>query len=141
MDNVVNVEECSNQIRIADQEHYDFGSVNGKEKAICKYCKHAYVVGSGTKGLIDHHKTYKMRFGQRSIEPLFKPISRTTARRDIMSMNEIERAILLTMLGKIPGRIAITSDMWISSNQKRGYMTVTPQFIDSSWQLQSRLLS
>ncbi|KAK2665887.1 hypothetical protein Ddye_004461 [Dipteronia dyeriana] len=218
VDNLINVEESSSQIRSADQvterkrkfrstvwEHYDFGSVNGKEKAICKYCKHAYVVGSGTKGLIDHQKPCKMRFGQRSIEvyqnqsllsgkrairnsvsscltlaaqhfdyevsrielsrmilmhdyplkmvehegfrdytrslqPLFKPISRTTARRDIMSMYEIERASLLTMLGKILGRIAITLDMWTARNQKRGYMTVTSHFIDSSWQLQSRLL-
>ncbi|KAK2653230.1 hypothetical protein Ddye_013086 [Dipteronia dyeriana] len=76
----------------------------------------------------------------RSLQPLFKPISRTTAIRDIMSMYEIERASLLTMLGKFPGRIAITSDMWTTGNQKRGYMTVTSHFIDSSWQLQSRLL-
>ncbi|KAK2641615.1 hypothetical protein Ddye_023378 [Dipteronia dyeriana] len=76
----------------------------------------------------------------RSLQPLFKPVSKTTAKRDIMSMYEIERASLLTMLGKIPGKIAITSDIWIASNQKRGYMTVTSHFIDSSWQLQSRLL-
>ena len=76
----------------------------------------------------------------RTLQPLFKPISRTTARRDIMSMYEIERASLLAMLGKIQGRIAITSDMWTASNQKRGYMTVTSHFIDDSWKLQSRLL-
>ncbi|KAK2648732.1 hypothetical protein Ddye_016221 [Dipteronia dyeriana] len=76
----------------------------------------------------------------RSLHPLFKPISRITARRDIMSMYEIERKSLLTMLGKIPGRIAITSYMWTTSNQKRGYMTVMSHFIDNSWQLQSRLL-
>ncbi|TXG48267.1 hypothetical protein EZV62_027561 [Acer yangbiense] len=59
----------------------------------------------------------------RSLQPLFKPISRTTARRDIMSMYELERASLLSILGKILGRIAITSDMWTASNQKRGRLS------------------
>ncbi|KAK2646269.1 hypothetical protein Ddye_021464 [Dipteronia dyeriana] len=142
VDNVVNVEESSNQIRYADQvterkrkfrstdwEHYDFGSVNGKEIAICKYCKHAYDVGSGKRAIgndgsscltlaaqhfhyevsrIDisrmilmHGYPLKMveheRFKDytRSLQPLFKPISRTTARRDIMSMYEIKRFFLL----------------------------------------------
>ncbi|TXG60992.1 hypothetical protein EZV62_012355 [Acer yangbiense] len=215
--NVVNIEESSTQPNSEDQvgqrkrkfrsqvwEHYQFVSVNGVEKAVCNYCKHGYAIGSGTKGLIDHQKTCKMRFGQRrmdlyqshlsgkmakgdsgsscltlatqhfdsdvskvelsrmivlhdyplsmvdhlgfrdftrSLQPLFKPISRQTIRKDIMSMYEEERARSLSMLGKIPGRIAITSDLLTASNQKRGYMTVTSHFIDESWQLQSRLLS
>ena len=76
----------------------------------------------------------------RSLQPLFKPISRFTIKRDIMSMYDEERARSLSMLAKIQGRIAITSDLWTASNQKRGYMTVTSHFIDESWQLQSRLL-
>ena len=29
-------------------------------------------------------------------------------------------------------RVAITMDMWTSSNQKRGFMSVTTHFIDKS---------
>ncbi|KAK2641318.1 hypothetical protein Ddye_023081 [Dipteronia dyeriana] len=58
-----------------------------------------------------------------------------------MSMYDEKKARSLSMLGKIPGRIAITSDLWTGSNQKKGYITVTSHFIDESWQLQSQLLS
>ncbi|KAK2642295.1 hypothetical protein Ddye_024058 [Dipteronia dyeriana] len=57
-----------------------------------------------------------------------------------MSMYDEEKARSLSMLGKILGRIAVTSDLWTASNQKRGYMIVTSHFIDESWQLQSRIL-
>ncbi|KAF7812050.1 zinc finger BED domain-containing protein RICESLEEPER 2-like [Senna tora] len=39
-----------------------------------------------------------------------------------------------------PSRIAITTDMWTSSNQNKGYMSITAHFIDDNWQLQSRLV-
>ncbi|KAF7812880.1 zinc finger BED domain-containing protein RICESLEEPER 2-like [Senna tora] len=39
-----------------------------------------------------------------------------------------------------PSRIAITTDMWTSSNQNKGYMSITTHFIDDNWQLQSRLV-
>ena len=37
-------------------------------------------------------------------------------------------------------RVAITTDMWTSSNQKRGFMSVTTHFIDKSWTLHSLIL-
>ena len=80
VEHAINIDESSSQVRTEDQvperkwkfwstiwEHYKFASVNGKEKVVCNYCKQ-YAIGWGTKGLIDHQKTYKMRFGQRSIE-------------------------------------------------------------------------
>ena len=39
------------------------------------------------------------------------------------------------------GRIAITTDMWTATNQRKGYMTVTAHFIDEAWALRSRILS
>lgn len=37
-------------------------------------------------------------------------------------------------------RVAITTDMWTSDNQKRGYMAVTAHFIDDSWNLRSIIM-
>ncbi|KAK2637258.1 hypothetical protein Ddye_032050 [Dipteronia dyeriana] len=153
VDNVVNFEESNSQIRSADQNQ---SLLSGKRaigndgiSCLTLAAQHFdYEVSriELSRMILMHDYPLKMvehegfRDYTRSLQPLFKPISRTTARRDIMSMYEIERASFLTMLGKIPGRIAITSDMWTASNQKRGYMTVTSHFIDSSCQLQSRLL-
>ncbi|KAH9667548.1 BED-type domain-containing protein [Citrus sinensis] len=36
--------------------------------------------------------------------------------------------------------IAITTDMWTASNQKKGYMVITAHYIDSSWVLRSRIM-
>jgi len=43
------------------------------------------------------------------------------------------------MLSRIQSRVAITTDMWTTTNQNRGYMTITTHFIDDLWRLQSRL--
>jgi hypothetical protein len=37
-------------------------------------------------------------------------------------------------------RVAITTDMWTSENQKRGYMAVTAHFIDDSWTLRNIIM-
>ncbi|XP_058190332.1 zinc finger BED domain-containing protein RICESLEEPER 2-like [Rhododendron vialii] len=43
-------------------------------------------------------------------------------------------------LEKYHGRVVVTTDMWTTSNQKRGYMVITAHFIDDSWNLQSHIL-
>ncbi|KAH6806143.1 hypothetical protein C2S51_030974 [Perilla frutescens var. frutescens] len=47
---------------------------------------------------------------------------------------------IMSILESNKSRIAITSDMWTSSNQKKGYMAITAHFIDNSWKLQSRIV-
>ncbi|CAN1144670.1 Putative AC transposase [Linum perenne] len=37
-------------------------------------------------------------------------------------------------------RVAVTTDMWTASNQRKGYMTVTAHYIDNGWCLRSQLL-
>nr|KYP41519.1 Putative AC transposase [Cajanus cajan] len=37
-------------------------------------------------------------------------------------------------------RVTITSDMWTTSNQKKGYMAITTHYIDGNWTLQSIIL-
>ena len=36
--------------------------------------------------------------------------------------------------------MAITSDLWTSDNQKRGYMAITSHFIDESWTLMNIIM-
>ncbi|RXH87439.1 hypothetical protein DVH24_034339 [Malus domestica] len=71
-----------------------------------------------------------------SLQPLFKAISRNTINRDIMTVFECEKGETMKLLQMNKSKIAITTDMWTSSNQKRGFMAITSHFIDASWMLQ-----
>ncbi|GER44473.1 HAT family dimerisation domain containing protein [Striga asiatica] len=84
------------------------------------------------------HKGFRMFLN--TIQPLFKPISRNTLRTDIMKIFNEEKSKIMTLLERNDSRIAITTDLWTASNQKKGYMAVTAHFIDNSWRLQSRIL-
>jgi hypothetical protein len=75
-----------------------------------------------------------------SMQPLFKVVSRNTIKNDIMKIYNSEKENTMKLLSKNQSRIAITTDMWTSSNQNKGYMTVTTHFIDDLWTLQSRLV-
>ncbi|KAL0389054.1 UNVERIFIED_CONTAM: putative AC transposase [Sesamum calycinum] len=58
---------------------------------------------------------------------------------DILKIYKDERTKYYNLLGKIKCRIAITTDMWTSSNNK-GFMAVTGHFIDDNWTLQNCIL-
>ncbi|KAL8474964.1 hypothetical protein ACS0TY_031402 [Phlomoides rotata] len=73
-----------------------------------------------------------------SLQPLFKVVSRNTVKNDIMKIYEFEKT--KTIIEKNTSKIAITTDMWIASNQKKGYMAITAHFIDETWKLQSRII-
>ncbi|KAH9723471.1 BED-type domain-containing protein [Citrus sinensis] len=72
--------------------------------------------------------------------PVVKPMSRNTLKSEISKLYHIEKIKTLHMLEKNQGRVAITTDLWTASNQKKGYMVVTAHFIDNSWKLHSRIL-
>ncbi|KAF1869298.1 hypothetical protein Lal_00018390 [Lupinus albus] len=76
-----------------------------------------------------------------ALQPLFQVPSRNTIKKEIFKVYDFERECAMKMLDSHEGRVAITSDMWTSSNQKMGYMAVTAHYIDCSWTLQSRVLS
>lgn len=63
-----------------------------------------------------------------TLNPSFKIISHTTLRADIMNTFTSEKAGLKKGLKKVlensESKVAITTDMWTPSNQKRGYMVV-----------------
>ncbi|XP_075481261.1 zinc finger BED domain-containing protein DAYSLEEPER-like [Primulina tabacum] len=65
---------------------------------------------------------------------------RNTIKNDIMKVFEYERDKTMKLLESNASRIALTTDMWTSSNQKRGSMAIISHFIDASWKLQSRLV-
>ncbi|KAH7665852.1 Tam3-transposase (Ac family) protein [Dioscorea alata] len=75
-----------------------------------------------------------------AIQPLFKNISRGTVKRDILKIYEHEKTKTMKLLEENNSRFAITTDMWTSSNQKKGFMAITAHYIDASWSLQSRII-
>ncbi|KAG6503414.1 hypothetical protein ZIOFF_035727 [Zingiber officinale] len=75
-----------------------------------------------------------------ALQPIFKVVSRNTIKTDIMKIFEYERNKTMKLLDSNASRIALTTDMWTASNQKRGFMAITSHFIDVSWKLQSRLV-
>lgn len=74
------------------------------------------------------------------LQPLFKVPTRNTIKSDIFKIFEVEKEKTMKLMDANKSRIAITTDMWTSNNQKRGFMAITSHFIDDSWILQSRLL-
>jgi hypothetical protein len=53
---------------------------------------------------------------------------------------ELEKKKAFQYMTGIKSRVAITSDMWTSNNQKRGYMAVIAHFIDESWSLRNIIM-
>ena len=67
-----------------------------------------------------------------SLQPLFRLVTRNTIKNDILKIYECEKTKTMTMVAKLQSRIAITTDMWTSSNQNKGYMTIIAHFINDS---------
>ncbi|KAG8364612.1 hypothetical protein BUALT_Bualt18G0015600 [Buddleja alternifolia] len=75
-----------------------------------------------------------------SFKSSFQVMSRNTLKNDIMKIYSNERVKCYNLLEKLKCRIAITTDMWTSSNNKKGFMAITGHYIDDSWVLQSCIL-
>ncbi|XP_042466353.1 zinc finger BED domain-containing protein DAYSLEEPER-like [Zingiber officinale] len=75
-----------------------------------------------------------------ALQPIFKVVSRNTIKTDIMKIFEYERNKTMKLLDSNASQIALTTDMWTATNQKRGFMAITSHFIDVSWKLQSQLV-
>jgi len=58
-----------------------------------------------------------------------------------MGQYELEKKKAIEYMAGIQSRVAITTDMWTSDNQKTGYMAITAHFIDESWNLRNILMS
>ncbi|XP_076922799.1 zinc finger BED domain-containing protein RICESLEEPER 2-like [Bidens hawaiensis] len=87
--------------------------------------------------MVEHHGFRKFVAG---LQPFFKVPSRNTLKSDILKIFYYEKQKTLRILEKNASRIAITTDRWTSSNQKKGFMAITTHFIDDNWEMQSRIL-
>ncbi|KAF2288550.1 hypothetical protein GH714_008421 [Hevea brasiliensis] len=66
-------------------------------------------------------------------------VSRNTIKKDILNIYDINHEKLYKQLKKLISRIAIITDMW-TSNQKKGYMSITAHYIDDAWVLKNCIL-
>ena len=57
-----------------------------------------------------------------------------------MRQYELEKKKAIDYMAGIQSRVAITSDLWTSDNQKRGYMAIIAHFIDESWTLRNIIM-
>lgn len=75
-----------------------------------------------------------------ALQPAFKVVSRNTMKSDIFKIYDVERGRTMRLMERNTSKISLTTDMWTSSNKKRGFMVITAHFIDDSWKLHSRIL-
>ena len=76
----------------------------------------------------------------RGLQPNFKLVSRNTLKRDILKIYDYEKQKSMAKIDNNESRVAITTDMWTSSNKKRGFMVVTGHYINDSWILESQIM-
>ena len=72
--------------------------------------------------------------------PNFVPVSRSTAKRELLSMYVGDRDKVKDMLLKVPGRICLTTDNWKSNHTYQHYICITAHFVDNAWKLHKRIL-
>ena len=112
------------------------GNWSFNQKTSWKKFAKAIIVSKYPLSIVEH-KCFKEFID--GIQPFFKHISHNTMRKKVLGIYNAEKEILKNQLKGLNSRVAITTDLW-TSNQKRGYMTVTAHYVDSNWMLQSRLL-
>lgn len=82
----------------------------------------------------------KIRDWLKYLNPDFVPISRNTAKADVTDVYNREKEILKKELTSIHSRISLTSDLWTACTSE-GYICLTAHYVDSSWNLKSRILN
>ncbi|KAK3003563.1 hypothetical protein RJ639_018898, partial [Escallonia herrerae] len=87
--------------------------------------------------IVDH---VRFRRYSSTLQPLFKVPTRNTIKNDIIKIYDHERVQTMKLLEGIRSRVAITTDLGTSGNQKKGFMAVMSHFIDEDFVLQSRIL-
>ncbi|KAJ9557176.1 hypothetical protein OSB04_011790 [Centaurea solstitialis] len=87
--------------------------------------------------MVEHHGFRKFVVG---LQPLFKVPCRNTLKKDILKIYDYEKDKTIGLLAKNQSKIAITTDMWTSSNQKKGFMAITAHLVDDNWEMQSRIM-
>ncbi|KAK9271990.1 hypothetical protein L1049_002359 [Liquidambar formosana] len=113
------------QLRPLDQNMY-------REKMAMSIIKHNY-----SFRYVEHEGNRDLHS---FLSPDAKPISRNTAKVDVLKIYTREKEKLKHALESIPSRICLTSDLW-SSLTTDGYMTLTAHYVHENWDLQKRILN
>ncbi|CAL1406041.1 unnamed protein product [Linum trigynum] len=74
-----------------------------------------------------------------SLNPCFKMVTRNTIKKDCFVIYDLEKQAIMKLLERNEGRVAITTDMWTSS-QKKGFMAITAHYVNNNWSLESRII-
>jgi hypothetical protein len=82
----------------------------------------------------------KIRAWVEYLNPCAEMVSRNTIVSDIEKIYEKERVKLKEIMGRIPNRICLTSDVWTATTSE-GYICLTAHFVDDNWKLISRVLN
>ncbi|KAH1190223.1 Zinc finger BED domain-containing protein RICESLEEPER 3 [Glycine max] len=109
-----------------------YNEENARKDLVCVIIMHEYPLS------IVNHVGFRRFLA--TLQPQFQCPSRNTIKKKIFNVYDFEKSIVMKLLDTNEGRVAITSDMWTTSKQKKGYMAVTTHYIDSSWTLLSRIL-
>ncbi|CAN1154413.1 Putative AC transposase [Linum perenne] len=64
-----------------------------------------------------------------SLQPMFVVPSRNTLKKDVMGLFCDERVRIQTLIDSNLGRVAVTTDMWTASNQRKGYIALRCQLL------------
>ncbi|CAA0836530.1 Zinc finger BED domain-containing protein DAYSLEEPER [Striga hermonthica] len=76
----------------------------------------------------------------KSLNPCFKMVTRNTVKSDCFKIYEKLKESVMHVFEMNESRVAITTDLWTSSHQKRGFMAVTAHYVDNNWKLQSHII-
>ncbi|KAJ7949772.1 zinc finger BED domain-containing protein RICESLEEPER 2-like [Quillaja saponaria] len=115
-----------------DQEESSFNPEIARNELAKMIILHEYPLS-----IVDH---IGLKRYSTALQPSFKVVSRNTIKEDIMKIYESEKEVTMKFMEDNKGKVAITTDMWTASNQKKGFMAITAHYIDASWTLQSRIL-
>ncbi|KAF7832271.1 zinc finger BED domain-containing protein RICESLEEPER 2-like [Senna tora] len=80
--------------------------------------------------IVDH---FWFRSYSESVQPLFKVPTRNTTKKDILKLYEGYKTMSMKMVDKMESRVALTTDLWTASNQKKGFMAITTHYIDDKF--------
>ncbi|XP_019248606.1 PREDICTED: zinc finger BED domain-containing protein RICESLEEPER 2-like [Nicotiana attenuata] len=130
------IPKCPNRPRDVENEGDIGGGYFGQEVSR-KQLAHAIILHEYPLSIVDH---VGFRNFIASLQPMFKMVSRNTIKNDIMRIFDNLKSQTSKLLEKVTSRIAITTDMWTSNSNKKGFMAITGHFIDDSWRLQSHIL-
>ncbi|CAN1289071.1 Putative AC transposase [Linum perenne] len=86
--------------------------------------------------MVEH---YYVRNFLTSMQPQFS-VCQNTIKKEILNMYEVEKVKVNKKIDANIGRIAITTDMWTATTQKKCHMSVTAYYIDNNWHLQHNML-